>query len=100
MTKDPELWRLLLLRTEAFGVDAEAADRYHSECEKYDVPTRAYQVLLMKEEGLVEAIVSNDLATGIPNRAAIQRMTTKGHDYLDLIRNKPQSGTGERSKLT
>jgi Hypothetical protein (DUF2513) len=100
MKKDPELIRLLLLRTESVGVDKEAADKYHLECEKYDVPIRAYQVALMKEDGLVEAIVSRD-QMGNPSKAVIQRMTSKGHEYLDSVRSiRPPSGPAEPSKLT
>jgi len=100
MKKDPELIRLLLLRTEANGVDKEAADKYHAECENYEVPIRAYQIALMKEDGLVEAHVSRD-QMGNPSKAAIQRMTSKGHEYLDCVRNiRPPSGPPEPSKLT
>lgn len=99
MKRDPELIRLLLLRTEAAHVDDEAAARYHTECEKYDVRTRAYNIQLMKDDGLVEAIVSND-AMGRAEKAVIGRMTTKGHEYLDKVRNAPSGGSGERSQLT
>jgi DNA-binding PadR family transcriptional regulator len=91
--------RLLLLRTEAIGVDKIAADRFHAECEKIDPPTRAYNILLMKEDGLVEALISND-EMGRPTKAVIQRMTTKGHEYLDKVRHTAPNNSGQRSTLT
>jgi hypothetical protein len=99
MKRDPELIRLMLLRTEAKDTDTEAAERYHAECLKYDERTRAHHALLMKEDGLVEAIVSND-ETGTPSRAAIQRLTTKGHEYLDRVRINGPRKSGERSQWT
>src|SRR5688572_8811650 len=78
MKRDLELIRLLLLRTESGGI-------YIAACEQYDVATRAYHVDLMKQEGLVDAVVSND-SLGRPAKAAIKSITSKGHDYLDSIR--------------
>jgi DNA-binding PadR family transcriptional regulator len=98
--KDPELIRLMLLRTEAIGSDTEAAERYHADCLKYDEPTRAYHALLMKEDGLIEGLVTSDPVTGRPNRAAITRLTTKGHEYLDRVRIKGPPKGGEPSKWT
>jgi DNA-binding PadR family transcriptional regulator len=54
----------------------------------------------MKEDGLIEGVVSNDVETGRPNRAAIARLTTKGHEYLDRVRVKGPRKSGELSQWT
>src|SRR5260370_6038476 len=89
MKRDVDLIRLLLLRTESGG-------QYVAQCEQYDISTRAYHVALMKEDGLVEAVVTKD-ERGLPSKAVIIRMTAKGHQYLDEIRN---SFPRKRSILT
>jgi uncharacterized protein DUF2513 len=39
------------------------------------------------EEGLVEGVVVRD-REGVPSRAAIIRLTSKGHDFVDATRNQ------------
>src|ERR1051325_6057677 len=79
MKRDMELVRLLLLRTESGG-------QYVTEAEQYDVPTRAYHVLIMREAGLIDAIVQND-SNGLPASAVIKRLTWRGHEFLDAARS-------------
>jgi hypothetical protein len=86
MKRDMDLVRLLLLRTEAFGVDAEAAERYHDECEKHSEPIRAHHIAIMTEAGLIIGEATpNEL--GIPSKGFILRLTWQGHEFLDAARN-------------
>jgi hypothetical protein len=87
MKRDMDLVRLMLLRAEAFGVDDEAAAKYHAECEKYDVPIRAHQIAIMIEAGLIVGHVTPD-QNGVPTKGFILRLTWHGHEFLDAARNE------------
>jgi Hypothetical protein (DUF2513) len=86
MKRDMDLVRLMLLRTEAIGVDEEEAKRLHAECEKYDERLRAHHIAIMKEAGLIDGFTTND-ASGTLARGAILRLTWQGHEFLDAARN-------------
>lgn len=86
MKRDMDLVRLMLLRTEAIGIDEEAANRHHVECEKYDARVRAHHIAIMIEAGLVTGFTSND-ARGTLDKGVITRLTWQGHEFLDAARN-------------
>lgn len=89
MKRDMDLVRLMLLRTEAAGVDKEAADKYHVECEKYPEPVRAHQIAIMIEAGLIVGTVSGSPESGgLPVRGIIGRLTWQGHEFLDAARDE------------
>ena len=46
----------------------------------------AYQVALMKEAGLIEAIIVPD-QQGLPRAAVLLRLTWDGHEFLDSSRD-------------
>jgi hypothetical protein len=84
-----DLVRLMLLRTESAGIDKEAADKYHAECEKYPEPVRAHQIAIMIEAGLIVGTVSaSPESGGLPVRGAIGRLTWQGHEFLDAARDE------------
>jgi hypothetical protein len=78
MKRDMELVRLLLLRTEG-GEEIESLN-------KYDQATRAYHAAIMKEAGLIDATILDDV-NGLPYGAIILRLTWDGHEFLDSIRD-------------
>jgi hypothetical protein len=86
MKRDMDLVRLMLLRTEAIGVDEEEAKRLHAECEKYDERVRAHHIAIMMEAGLVAGFTTND-ARGTLAKGVIIRLTWQGHEFLDAARN-------------
>lgn len=86
MKRDMDLVRLMLLRTEALGVDEEAGARYHAECEKYDPYVRAHHIAIMKEAGLIIGEAVTDVK-GIPAKGFILRLTWQGHEFLDAARS-------------
>ena len=81
MKRDMELVRQILHSAEA--LDYEDGEPY----EPYRVrtPHEAYQIALMRDAGLVDAVV--DEVSGIPSKATIIRLTWAGHDFLDSSRD-------------
>jgi hypothetical protein len=78
MKRDMEIIRQILM-------DIEAHDKVDDVLKVGD-PHVAYQVALMKEAGLVEAvIVENQM--GLPAGAALMGLTWAGHDFLDASRD-------------
>ena len=55
----------------------------------------AYHVALLKEAGLVDAIVVTD-HKGMPSGAQVLRLTWSGHDFLDAARNDTVWNTAKR----
>lgn len=89
MKRDMDLIRLMLLRTESAGIDKEAADKYHAECEKYPEPVRAHQIAIMIEAGLIVGVTSSSPESGgLPVRGIIGRLTWQGHEFLDAARDE------------
>lgn len=86
MKRDMDLVRLMLLRTESHGVDKEAADRHHAECEKYAKPVRAHHIAIMIEAGLIIGQVQTN-PEKIPVQGFILRLTWEGHEFLDAARD-------------
>jgi hypothetical protein len=87
MKRDMDLVRLMLLRTEAIGVDEDAGARYHAECEQHDVAVRAHHIAIMIEAGLVVGVTTNDQSRDLA-RGIIFRLTWQGHEFLDAARNE------------
>ena len=50
------------------------------------IPNVAYQIALMQEAGLIDAVVVAD-DYGLPRQAGIIRLTWAGHDFLDATRD-------------
>lgn len=78
MKRDMELIRNILFEVEAHDSSKPCFQIVDANC--------AYQVALMKEAGLVEAIVCED-QQGLPTAAVILRLTWIGHDFLDSSRD-------------
>lgn len=68
--------RELLIKIEETGVD----DTYYT-----DDQEECYHLRIMKDGGLVEGWVADDGVDGMT--AEITRMTWKGHEFLDAIRD-------------
>src|SRR5437762_1098601 len=81
MKRDMESIREILQNAEALEfIDDEPYERYWARS-----PHEAYQIALMKDEGLVDAVI--DPTNGIPSGATIIRLTRAGHDFLDSSRD-------------
>jgi hypothetical protein len=81
MKRDMELIRHILHSAEALEFEyGEPYERYRSK-----TPGEAYQIVLMKDAGLVDADI--DTTNGIPSAATIIRLTWAGHDFLDSCRD-------------
>jgi hypothetical protein len=78
MKRDLDLIRSLLLNVESDGEHAVPAGHTNEEV--------ADHVQQLIEEGLVEGVVVRD-REGVPSGAAIVRLTSKGHDFVDATRN-------------
>jgi hypothetical protein len=78
MKRDMDVVRLILMRQESGEAPPELA--------KYTEDLIVYNVALMKDAGLVEAVIAND-ADGSPRAAVIIRLTWAGHDFLDAARD-------------
>jgi hypothetical protein len=79
MKRDMDLIREILLEKEA-----EHTHMHLPHCSSQQ--EFAYHVALLKEAGLVEAIVRTD-HKGMPEAASIIRLTWTGHEFLDAARN-------------
>jgi len=81
MKRDMELVRKILQEAEALDYqEGEPPERYRAQtCDE------AYQILLMRDAGLVRADV--DTTNGTPSAATIVRLTWAGHDFLDSSRD-------------
>lgn len=79
MKRDIDLIRSILLNVESDGKHAVPGG--HTDQEVAD------HVQQLIEEGLVEGIVVRD-REGLPSGAAITRLTSKGHDFVDATRNQ------------
>lgn len=69
-------------------IDAESRNFENGEPHelfKASTPDEAYQIALMKDNGLVEGDVTT--TNLIPSEATIYRLTWAGHDFLDAARN-------------
>jgi hypothetical protein len=81
MKRDMGLVRDILLTAEALKFeDGEPYEPYRAK-----TPDEAYQIALMKDAGLVDAAI--DTTHGIPEGAAIVRLTWAGHEFLDSSRD-------------
>ena len=80
MKRDMDLIRLILLSLEG----DEKADEKAKEA--YDGKTMAYHAQLLKEAGLIEAVVSMD-SQNMPDGYLLTRMTWSGHDFLDAMKD-------------
>lgn len=81
MKRDMDLIRKIL-------IDAESRNFENGEPHELfqtSTPDEAYQIALMKDNGLVEGdITTTNL---IPSEATIYRLTWAGHDFLDAARD-------------
>ena len=78
MKRDMDLIRMLLIQEETGEAPPGLAD--------YPSPLIVYNVVLMKDAGLIEAAIAEG-PDGTPIGAVIIRMTWAGHDFLDAARN-------------
>ena len=78
MKRDMEMIRQIL-------IDVEAHDS-SKPCLQVSDANAAYQIALMEEAGLVEAVILKD-QQGLPHAAALLRLTWAGHDFLDSSRD-------------
>ncbi len=78
MKRDMDLIRQILIAVEAHNSTEP--------CLKIADANGAYQVALMKEAGLVEAMIVED-GQGLPAMAVLLRLTWLGHDFLDAARD-------------
>jgi len=78
MKRDMEMVRQLLL-------DAEAHDNKPPFLTTDD-PSAVYHISIMKDEGLIKAVLRSD-EYGVPRDAAIMSLTWTGHDFLDACRD-------------
>jgi hypothetical protein len=78
MKRDMELIREILIAAEAHDSS--------NPCLAYEDPSSAYQIALIKEAGLVEAVIRKD-ENGLPSGAVVVRLTWAGHDFLDSARD-------------
>ena len=84
MKRDMDLVRAILMEVE--NVPDEDARRGVTSIDGYDSATFARHVQLMQEAGLVEAAVVRADGVGAI-KVRVDRLTWKGHDFLDAIRN-------------
>jgi len=91
MKRDMELVRQILLTAESTR-DAHAV-------EGYDREAAAYHVALLKEAGLIEALVAKD-QHGHLNRFVVRSLTWAGHDFLDAARSDTVWRTAKEKILT
>ena len=78
MKRDMDLIREILLQKEA------EKNPMTLSCTKEEF---TYHVALLKEGGLVEAIIQSN-HVGMPSKAVVIRLTMAGHDFLDSARNE------------
>ena len=78
MKRDMDMIRQLLL-------DAEGHDS-NSPLFQTNDPSSAYHISLLKDAGLMDAIIRKGIH-GTPSDAAIIGLTWAGHDFLDAARN-------------
>ena len=78
MKRDMEMIRQIL-------ADVEAHDKTEDVLKVGD-PFVAYQVSLMKDAGLIDAIIVQN-HQGLPAQAALMGLTWAGHDFLDASRD-------------
>lgn len=78
MKRDMDLIRKILSDVEATQTDGPLISLKD--------PHEAYQALLLKEAGLIEASIING-PFGKPRGAIIQRLTWNGHEFLDASRD-------------
>lgn len=64
---------------------ADTSQRRSARLQRRRAINEAYQIELMRDAGLVDAVV--DTVSGIPSEAAIIRLTWAGHDFLDSSRD-------------
>ncbi len=79
MKRDFDLIRLILIHNET-GEKPRELDAYQED-------HVLYNIALMKDAGLIEAYVEDDVR-GRPCAAVINRLTWAGHDFLDSIRDE------------
>jgi hypothetical protein len=78
MKRDMDIIRMLLIQQETGEAPPELA--------KYPEDLVVYNVVLMKDAGLIEAAIAEG-GDGSPIGAVIIRMTWAGHDFLDAARD-------------
>jgi hypothetical protein len=78
MKRDMEMIRQIL-------IDMEAHDKVDDVLRIADAYV-AYQVSLMKEAGLIDAVIIQN-QMGLPSQAALMGITWAGHDFLDASRD-------------
>jgi len=79
MKRDMEIVRMLLLQ--------EESGEEQPELKQFEELLLVYNIALMVDAGLVEAIIVPD-ANGAPVSGAIIRLTWAGHDFLDSSRDE------------
>ena len=81
MKRNIELIRQILQRAEALDYkDGEPPELYEAKTH-----SEAYQIVLMKDAGLVDAHIAS--INCVPSSAVIYRLTWAGHDFLDAARD-------------
>ena len=82
MRRDMDLVRRILLETEARTHPFDSGDLV-DECHGSDEV--AYHVRIMKQAGLLDAILASDLS--LNQSATVLGLTWDGQDFLDAVRN-------------
>ena len=83
MRRDLDLYRTILLAMEGSSRPLDASVLADGE---HDRATVAEHVLLMSEDGLVEATCSRDMSGSLS--ATVSRIKGPGYDYLDAVRDE------------
>ena len=95
MKRDLDLCRRILLAVEESDHDPHEymeLDFWHD----YPDGSVSYQVMLLDEEGLVEAVRLNTIGTRSPYGWFPKRLTASGHNFLDASRNDDIWNEGKR----
>ena len=87
MKRDWDVIREILVRLEASATPHTVLDM--NAFDKQDPQNVAYNMRILDEDGLIEArINSSSQGNGLIDMAQALRLTPRGHDLLDSIRNE------------
>lgn len=84
MERNWDTIREILGEVEKLPPDSSLSLKDFDEERAYEI---SYQVVLLEEAGLVDALLSKSIGKG-PTHFVLRRLTWSGHDFLDAIRDE------------
>ena len=99
MRRDLDLCRFILMRVEE---SSAPVDVRQIPAEGHSYEEFIYQVVLLQDAGLIEALLVRSDSSDLPLAAKIERLTWKGHEFLsdardESIWNRAKKEAGEAS---